>query len=320
MRGKDITGKKFGKLTAIRRDGKDKNGKGQYYWLCKCDCGKISRVVIGALNYGHIKSCGCAMYQYNSGKTSYKWKGYGDISAHFFHTIKGNAKNRKILFDISIIDIWDLFENQNKKCVLSGENLVFYTNHNDRTSKTASLDRIDSSKGYIINNIRWIHKDINDIKWDFTEKKFLELCYLICNPIKDNVINKYCRRIKHHKNWKSPNNIGLSYWSRILRNAKQRNLNCNITIKDIWNKFIEQKGKCALTGMYLTLSNKEGHTASLDRISNSKGYFKNNIQWVHKDINYKMKKYKNEEILKYWCRRIVEYNKQYYESCGNYEN
>lgn len=52
----DLTNKKFGKLTVIRSD--KKVGRNQY-WLCKCDCGKETVVMGGALRSGHTKSCGC---------------------------------------------------------------------------------------------------------------------------------------------------------------------------------------------------------------------------------------------------------------------
>lgn len=43
----------------------------------------------------------------------------------------------------------------------------------------ASLDRIDSSKGYVKNNLQWLHKDINIMKRHHSEKYFLELCQKI---------------------------------------------------------------------------------------------------------------------------------------------
>lgn len=53
----DLTNKKFGKLTVIKKD--HSTAKGDVYWLCKCDCGN-HKVVRGAnLRYGKIKSCGC---------------------------------------------------------------------------------------------------------------------------------------------------------------------------------------------------------------------------------------------------------------------
>jgi hypothetical protein len=50
----------------------------------------------------------------------------------------------------------------------------------ERTDKlnltTASLDRIDSSKGYIEGNVQWIHKHINKMKNNFNESYFIEIC------------------------------------------------------------------------------------------------------------------------------------------------
>lgn len=54
---KDLTGKKFNKLTVLGVD--HIRGK-SYYWKCKCDCGNETVVYGGALVNGHTKSCGCA--------------------------------------------------------------------------------------------------------------------------------------------------------------------------------------------------------------------------------------------------------------------
>ena len=56
---KDLTGKKFGRLTAIKRtDEKDKWGK-CYLWECKCDCGNMCYVSTNLLINGYVRSCGC---------------------------------------------------------------------------------------------------------------------------------------------------------------------------------------------------------------------------------------------------------------------
>lgn len=49
---KDLTGQRFGKLTAVERtDGK---------WLCVCDCGTTTVVARNNLTRPHTLSCGCA--------------------------------------------------------------------------------------------------------------------------------------------------------------------------------------------------------------------------------------------------------------------
>lgn len=54
---KDLTGKRFGRLTALRR--LDKKIGTCYAWLCQCDCGKLTEVSTNALLKGGTKSCGC---------------------------------------------------------------------------------------------------------------------------------------------------------------------------------------------------------------------------------------------------------------------
>jgi len=56
---KDITGQRFGKLTAIKRTGQKKNNS--QVWQCKCDCGNICEVSAGALQSGGTNSCGCLL-------------------------------------------------------------------------------------------------------------------------------------------------------------------------------------------------------------------------------------------------------------------
>lgn len=53
---KDITGKRFGNLVAVKRVGtKDNNAT----WLCKCDCGNTTIVKENSLQQGLTRSCGC---------------------------------------------------------------------------------------------------------------------------------------------------------------------------------------------------------------------------------------------------------------------
>jgi len=52
-----IAGLKFGRLTAIRRDGVD--GKNRPVWLFVCDCGNETRLRATLVVTGHTESCGC---------------------------------------------------------------------------------------------------------------------------------------------------------------------------------------------------------------------------------------------------------------------
>lgn len=56
---KDITGKRFGRLVAIKRCGK--NPENSFLWECKCDCGKTTVLTTNALTSGNTRSCGCLL-------------------------------------------------------------------------------------------------------------------------------------------------------------------------------------------------------------------------------------------------------------------
>lgn len=56
-KGKDITGQKFGKLTAIKRVGTGRNYNA--LWLCKCDCGGEAIRTVSDLHKRSNHSCGC---------------------------------------------------------------------------------------------------------------------------------------------------------------------------------------------------------------------------------------------------------------------
>lgn len=54
---KDITGQRFGRLTAIRYSHTGKENRA--VWLCKCDCGRYVAVPGKSLRTGNTTSCGC---------------------------------------------------------------------------------------------------------------------------------------------------------------------------------------------------------------------------------------------------------------------
>ena len=59
MRGKkDITGQKFGRLTAMYATEK-RDYKGSVIWHCRCECGNETEVSQDGLSGGNCRSCGC---------------------------------------------------------------------------------------------------------------------------------------------------------------------------------------------------------------------------------------------------------------------
>lgn len=59
-KGVNLTGRKFNRLTVVKRDGFLPSGKGTTIaWLCRCDCGKLLTIRGHCLTSGNTQSCGC---------------------------------------------------------------------------------------------------------------------------------------------------------------------------------------------------------------------------------------------------------------------
>lgn len=112
-------------------------------------------------------------------------KTYQLIPPSQIKNIKKGAKSRQIKYDVSTKYLEKLFLLQEEKCALSGVQISFAKNYTEFSTGigTASLDRIDSSKGYIKGNVQWVHKKVNIMKQDMTDEEFINWCKTIadCN-------------------------------------------------------------------------------------------------------------------------------------------
>lgn len=176
MKSINLINKKFGKLKVVsfNKERTEECNNMAAYWNCICDCGNTCIVRSNSLRTGNSKSCGCNKKRL--GKNNPKFTGYQEIGGRYWNDLKKQATvKRKLIFKISIKDAWNLFLQQNRKCALTGMIIQFPPRDNDY-SRTASLDRIDSSKGYIKGNIQWVHRDINYMKQNYSQDYFFELC------------------------------------------------------------------------------------------------------------------------------------------------
>ena len=169
---KDLTGLTFGRLKVLGVSEVSRNGHVRYNVVCSCG---TEKTVLGThLVQGKTKSCSCLKRERRN------WKGYKGVSKTYFSSLERGAKGekgrKKLPFNISIEYIGDLLEEQEGKCKLSGMEISCY-------DKTASLDRIDSSKGYEEGNVQWLHKDINMMKRHYTEEYFIRLCRSVCEIV-----------------------------------------------------------------------------------------------------------------------------------------
>ena len=93
------------------------------------------------------------------------------VSGDFFSHAKRKAGYRKIPFDLSIGELDTIMEQQNFRCVYTDIPICAST----RKRYTASLDRIDSSKGYLVDNVQFVYTPINMMKGPLTEEAFYDM-------------------------------------------------------------------------------------------------------------------------------------------------
>ena len=121
-------------------------------------------------------------------------QGTGDLTKSYLYSIKQGAKSRNLEFDESYMtteNLWNLLIKQNHKCKLSGLDITLSRGKNiPTTSKSrnieyslwnASLDRIDSTKGYTKENVQWVERSINRMKMSLPNDYFIKLCIHIAN-------------------------------------------------------------------------------------------------------------------------------------------
>jgi len=180
----DLTGKKFGELTILELCPEKTKYSGAL-WLCKCSCGKLKKLNSNSLTSGNNTTCGCK--ENHSQNNHIRSTGFKEISGAHIYSIKRGASSRGLEFSLSAEFLWNLFLKQDKKCTLTGETIKFCKKWGNKYSKetTASLDRINSSKGYINENVQWVHKIINIMKQDLTDEEFIEWCNKVSKYNKD---------------------------------------------------------------------------------------------------------------------------------------
>lgn len=295
---RDITDQQFGRWTALYID-PIKSKKNEIYWYCRCECGKIKSIRTINLFNGSSKSCGCSL-KYKMGKQT---RFNGQIGQHYkkmrrcdWGAIVIGAIDRNINIDISMEEAYKVFEEQGGRCVFTGLNLKM-----GGKDKTASLDRIDSSKDYNIDNIQWVHKRVNMMKGTHSNQYFIYLCNLITDNLnlsdfgflkilESKKVNLQPYSFSSYHRYEPVGQIVQLVWLDIS-NSHRNKRSFELTKEYCWNLFLEQKGKCVFSGLplYLPKSKKEIRfnlrTASLDRINNNLDYIEGNVRWTHKHIN-----------------------------------
>lgn len=150
----NLINKRFGRLLVTEK--LSKRGRyGEVYWKCICDCGNIKMISGNSLRQ-NSKSCGCLQKEIMR-KICRKAKGESG-----FNVVKGKykykAKKKNHDFNLNDEELKILFKGNCYYCGIIPENIWHISDYLSEESKEYSsyvcngIDRIDSNKGYIIDN------------------------------------------------------------------------------------------------------------------------------------------------------------------------
>ena len=146
-------------------------GKDKFY--CNMSCAKkapdnIERLVANRSGYP------VWLYKYNR-KDEYS----------IFRPFLKLCRQRKKDFDLTLEYLKELWESQNGICPFTGFELEARTydgkGDNPLNIKSASLDRIDNSKGYVKGNVRFVSVMFNFARNKFSDEEVIEFAQAVIN-------------------------------------------------------------------------------------------------------------------------------------------
>lgn len=169
MKRIDLTGQRFSRWLVLGYSHTKWYKRGCHiYWKCKCGCRTIKSIYGTTLRNGSSKSCGC---YHNDLRRLEK----GEAAFHkVYQKYRSSAKKRKLIFTLSI-DEFKFLTKQN--CYYCGVEPVNVGSSDKRTYGTYTyngVDRVDSTKGYEIDNVVACCSVCNFAKGRNTIEQFME--------------------------------------------------------------------------------------------------------------------------------------------------
>ena len=144
--------KKFGKLTVIGYELVERKKGKQWYWKCRCDCGKETLVEPINVISGHSLSCGCMKTHYGAVKHGESGSRLYIIWSHMLTRCDPKSKEKSVyryaLRGISVCDEWKEYKRFSEWA------------KNNGYKEGYSIERIDNDGNYCPENCKWIEKKL----------------------------------------------------------------------------------------------------------------------------------------------------------------
>jgi hypothetical protein len=105
----------------------------------------------------------------------------GPMPLTWYEMKRKGGISRGYYWDLTPEYILQLYETQDRQCALTGWDIGWSA---VGLTATVSIDRIDSSEGYIQGNIQLLHKDVNMAKQQYSQDYFIELCKAVADKVK----------------------------------------------------------------------------------------------------------------------------------------
>ena len=105
------------------------------------------------------------------------------VRVSWYNKFKTGAMVRGIDWALTIDDVADLMLAQDSKCALTGWSIEFPESGHPQAAP-ASIDRIDSSLGYVPGNVQLLTRHVNMMKQTYDNDYFIEVCRAVADKAK----------------------------------------------------------------------------------------------------------------------------------------
>lgn len=95
---------------------------------------------------------------------------------HLWSCAKNRAQKKDRVFDISFEQAWEVFKSQDGRCAVSGREFDLIYQEGGPNPNGPSFDRIDSSLGYTLDNVRFVTYHVNTALSSFGDEALISLC------------------------------------------------------------------------------------------------------------------------------------------------